>query len=172
MVNVKRLIILLALVTAPFHAANAALITATGSVTTNDVGVHNFSLSAADSVDIWELSTRDFRLGIFDNIGSLVGGNDDRGVFPGQNIFDATVLGLNLSAGDYTAVVSYWTNFSETLDGYGINATGGSYTINIQGANVLATPAPAPGPARVPAPATLALMGLGLAGLGWKRRKA
>ena len=60
--------------------------------------------------------------------------------------------------------------FSFTDQGHGVRVYGASTTGN-DARGVIRFNLDRVSPSNIPAPATLALMGLGLAGLGWKRRK-
>ena len=111
--------------------AQAARITQYGYIAhENDIGVFDFNVSQLSNVNIWEESRADYRISLFDDTG-LIGSNDDNtfngfydvyshGTSPGmlhnrQNIYDASLLATDL-LGDYTAVISYWTNTGELGD--------------------------------------------------------
>ena len=153
--------------------ANASLLTDSGTVTTNAISTHEFSVDQpSSSVDIWELSGQDFRITLFDGIGDFFATNDDHawgtnsgGHHSGQNWLDAS-LSLTLLEDNYTAVVTAWTNWTNGgIDSFGTNDRSGGYTLNISGDGI------SEGHGSVPLPGTMALMLLGLSGVGFYSKK-
>lgn len=146
----------------------AAMLSSFGAVTTTQNGIFDFSVDQTSSyVTFAEFSLRDFRLGIFDSFESLVASNDDcwGSCLPGQNVLDS-MLNLTLNSGNYTAVVSSWTNYSTTLDGYGLNDRRGLYLLKISGDGISAGHSVA----AVPEPGILALIGIGFIGIVFARK--
>ncbi len=94
--------------------------------------------------------------------GSVAIADDDIQEFTGYDgwFSDPQLLAYTLSStGTYTAIVS-----CAACDQAGDRLDSVSYQITLG--------TPPTGPVGVPEPTTIALMGLGLAGIGWKRRKA
>ena len=151
----------------------------------NEVGDAGYSLATAqllpgsttsisgslDAVDIYRFSWGggvfsatantgfDPMLYVFDLAGNRLAFNDD---FFGLQSF----VSLSLTSGDYLLAIDHFSfNYGGNLGGFanaGSNLGGDRYTINLGQATVSSN---------VPEPASLALAGLGLAGIGFSRRK-
>ncbi|MDP2395635.1 MAG: DVUA0089 family protein [bacterium] len=152
--------------------AQSAFLSETGSVTHTTNGLYEFSVNQPSStVSLWETSYQDLRINLFNSQGNLVGTNDDCGwdgqagpCYSGQNWLDASIL-MNLVQDNYTAVLSYWTNSSSTINGYGTNRFWGDYNLYVSGDGISAGHS-----STVPEPATYLLLLLGVAGLMFVKR--
>ncbi len=135
-----------------FSATAGDVITISGERT--DINFdHSFSLFSGitgtdDSMTRWHV----FLDSSFDTL-TFLANADDEMADPGPH-GDPLLSGFNITAsGDYTIVVG-----SASFN----SAPNQNYELTLRGNT----------PSQVPEPTTLALMGLGLAGIGWKRRKA
>lgn len=187
-------IIALFAITLISNASNAATFNFTGNITYhNDVVVTGFTLnSEATNVRVW---TDSFMSGTnFDpitalwdaNTGALISQNDDNQyVNPTtQTYYDSGFTLTTLAAGDYFFTVGTYANFasgSNISDGFGYDNQspilmadwcqpanhcnmGTAWSVWLDGVDSAVNNS-------VPEPSIIALLGLGLAGIGFTRRK-
>ncbi|MEQ9465031.1 MAG: DVUA0089 family protein [Haliea sp.] len=152
-------------------AANAALIS--GNTNSTGVGYLYFSLTSDSPFQIFSITTSwDPELWLGNDDGDLTvddwfANNDDGLEFAGDAIINTV-----LTAGDYIAAIGPF-NFTaeEATAGTVGESFSQSFQLDVTASNSEIIVRDGSMVNNVPTPATLALMGLGLAGLGWVRRR-